>query len=172
MGRLGGNERGQEWDGGSLLMLGAEDLPAPQTIPDPVPLPARNRLTRAFGPHAGAPKLIARYLDPLANYIAGKRAKRPTRGTGKDPMTQDVFKRLEGLSDPLLAYAVIAGVIDAAGAPPRDGEKSPEPFLTRIRTMGIRDRPISPRSPWPNPYAERLIGTLRRDCLDHVLIFG
>ncbi len=45
-------------------------------------------------------------------------------------------------------------------------------FLTRIRTIGIRDRPISPRSPWQNPYAERLIGTLRRDCLDHVLIFG
>jgi len=38
--------------------------------------------------------------------------------------------------------------------------------------MGIRDRPISPQSPWQNPYAERLIGTLRRDCLDHVLIFG
>jgi transposase InsO family protein len=45
-------------------------------------------------------------------------------------------------------------------------------FTTRIRRMGIRDRPISPRSPWQNPYAERLIGTLRRDCLDHVLIFG
>ena len=38
--------------------------------------------------------------------------------------------------------------------------------------MGIRDRPISPSSPWQNPYVERLIGTLRRDCLDHVLIFG
>src|SRR5207247_2878002 len=38
--------------------------------------------------------------------------------------------------------------------------------------MGIRDRPISPRSPWQNPYAERLIGTLRRECLDHVLIVG
>jgi transposase InsO family protein len=45
-------------------------------------------------------------------------------------------------------------------------------FRRRIRRMGIRDRPISPRSPWQNPYAERLIGTLRRDCLDHVLIFG
>ena len=31
--------------------------------------------------------------------------------------------------------------------------------------MGIRDRPISPRSPWQNPYVERLIGTLRRDLL-------
>ena len=45
-------------------------------------------------------------------------------------------------------------------------------FRRRVRTMGIRDRPISRRSPWQNPYAERLIGTLRRDCLDHVLIFG
>ena len=45
-------------------------------------------------------------------------------------------------------------------------------FTNRVRAMGIRDRPISPRSPWQNPYAERLIGTLRRDCLDHVLILG
>jgi hypothetical protein len=33
-------------------------------------------------------------------------------------------------------------------------------FIRRIRAMGIRDRPISPRSPWQNPYVERLIGTL------------
>jgi hypothetical protein len=45
-------------------------------------------------------------------------------------------------------------------------------FTRRLRAMGIRDRPTSPRSPWQNPYAERLIGTLRRECLDHVLIFG
>ena len=45
-------------------------------------------------------------------------------------------------------------------------------FIRRVRAMGIRDRPISPRSPWQNPYAERLIGTIRRDCLDHVLISG
>ena len=38
--------------------------------------------------------------------------------------------------------------------------------------MGIRDRPISPRSPWQNGIAERLIGTLRRECLDRMLIFG
>jgi hypothetical protein len=45
-------------------------------------------------------------------------------------------------------------------------------FTNRVRRMGIRDRPISPRSPWQNPRVERLIGTLRRDCFDHVLIFG
>src|SRR5436190_11113887 len=44
-------------------------------------------------------------------------------------------------------------------------------FTSRVRAMGIRDR-LSPRSPWQNAYVERLIGTLRRDCLDHVLIFG
>ena len=38
--------------------------------------------------------------------------------------------------------------------------------------MGIRDRPTAPRSPWQNSYVERLIGTLRRECLDHVLILG
>ena len=45
-------------------------------------------------------------------------------------------------------------------------------FRSRVRAMGIRDRPIEPRSPWQNPYVERLIGSLRRDCLDHVLILG
>ena len=38
--------------------------------------------------------------------------------------------------------------------------------------MGIRDRPTAPRSPWQNPYVERLIGSIRRECLDHTGIFG
>jgi hypothetical protein len=41
-----------------------------------------------------------------------------------------------------------------------------------VRAMGIRDRPISPGSPWQNGHVGRLIGTLRRECLDRVLIFG
>src|SRR5450759_1222230 len=45
-------------------------------------------------------------------------------------------------------------------------------FTSRVRAMAIRDRPISPQSPWQNGYAERLIGTLRRECLDQVVIFG
>ncbi len=45
-------------------------------------------------------------------------------------------------------------------------------FTSRVRAMGIRDRPISPGSPWQNGYAERLIGTVRRECLDRMLIFG
>src|SRR5450756_1568696 len=45
-------------------------------------------------------------------------------------------------------------------------------FTSRARAMGIRDRPVSPSSPWQNGYAERLIGTVRRECLDRMLIFG
>jgi hypothetical protein len=45
-------------------------------------------------------------------------------------------------------------------------------FTSRVRAMGIRDRPISPGSPWQNGHVGRLIGTLRRECLDRVLIFG
>jgi transposase InsO family protein len=45
-------------------------------------------------------------------------------------------------------------------------------FTRRLRAMGIRDRPIAPQSPWQNGYAERLIGTLRRECLDQMVSFG
>ena len=45
-------------------------------------------------------------------------------------------------------------------------------FVRRLRAMGIRDRPIAFRSPWQNAYAERLIGTIRRECLDHMIVFG
>jgi transposase InsO family protein len=47
-----------------------------------------------------------------------------------------------------------------------------EAFTRRIAAMGIRDRPTAPRSPWQNGYAERLIGSIRRECLDHVVVFG
>jgi transposase InsO family protein len=38
--------------------------------------------------------------------------------------------------------------------------------------MGIRDKPIAPRSPWQNGFAERLIGSIRRECVDHVIVLG
>ena len=44
-------------------------------------------------------------------------------------------------------------------------------FIRRLLAMGIRDRPTAARSPWQND-AERLIGSIRRDCLDHVVLFG
>jgi transposase InsO family protein len=42
----------------------------------------------------------------------------------------------------------------------------------RLRAMGIRDRPITPASPWQNGFAERLIGSIRRECLDHIIVLG
>jgi len=45
-------------------------------------------------------------------------------------------------------------------------------FIRRVAAMGIRDRPVSARSPWQNAYAERIIGSIRRDRLDHVVVFG
>jgi hypothetical protein len=38
--------------------------------------------------------------------------------------------------------------------------------------MGIRDKPSVPRSPWQNGHCERSIGSIRRECLDHVVVFG
>jgi putative transposase len=43
-------------------------------------------------------------------------------------------------------------------------------FRQRVRHMGIQEMVIAPRSSWQNPYAERLIGSLRRECLDHVIV--
>ena len=42
----------------------------------------------------------------------------------------------------------------------------------RLRAMGIRDKPTAPASPWQNGFAERLIGSIRRECLDHIVVFG
>ncbi len=43
---------------------------------------------------------------------------------------------------------------------------------SRLAAMGIRDHPTAPRSPWQNGHAERLVGSIRRECLDHIVVFG
>ena len=42
----------------------------------------------------------------------------------------------------------------------------------RMRAMGIRDKPTAPASPWQNGFAERLIGSIRRECVDHFIVLG
>jgi transposase InsO family protein len=42
----------------------------------------------------------------------------------------------------------------------------------RLRAMGIRDKPIAPASLWQNGFAERLIGSIRRECVDHIVVLG
>jgi putative transposase len=45
-------------------------------------------------------------------------------------------------------------------------------FRHRIHNLGVKEVIIAPRSPWQNPYAERVIGTLRRELLDHVIVLN
>ncbi len=53
----------------------------------------------------------------------------------------------------------------------RDG-KYGQDFISRVRSMGIEEVKTAPRSPWQNCYVERLIGSIRRDCLDHVIVIN
>jgi transposase InsO family protein len=53
----------------------------------------------------------------------------------------------------------------------RDG-KYGEDFVRRVESMTIKQVLISARSPWQNPYVERVIGSIRRECVDHVIIFN
>ncbi len=45
-------------------------------------------------------------------------------------------------------------------------------FRKRVRSLGMKERPTAPRSPWQNPYAERVIGSIRRECLDHAVVLN
>jgi len=55
----------------------------------------------------------------------------------------------------------------------RDNDKIyGEVFRRRVESMHIEEVRISPRSPWQNPFAERVIGSIRRECLHHMIILG
>jgi hypothetical protein len=43
-------------------------------------------------------------------------------------------------------------------------------FRHQVQNIGIEEAVIAPRSPWQNPYVERLIGSIRRECLNHVIV--
>src|SRR5271166_5781339 len=45
-------------------------------------------------------------------------------------------------------------------------------MVATTKAMGIEEVVIAPRSPWQNPYVERLIGSIRRDCLDHIIVWN
>jgi transposase InsO family protein len=54
----------------------------------------------------------------------------------------------------------------------RDRDGAFGPAYTRcVRAMGIRDHPTAPRSPWQNGYVEHFIGSIRRECVDHLVVF-
>ena len=45
-------------------------------------------------------------------------------------------------------------------------------FVDQVKAMGIKQVLSAPRCPWQRAYIERLIGSIRRECLDHVIVFG
>jgi transposase InsO family protein len=47
-----------------------------------------------------------------------------------------------------------------------------QPFRRRVKGIGVDEILTAPRSPWQNPFAERLIGSIRRECLNHVIVLG
>jgi hypothetical protein len=54
----------------------------------------------------------------------------------------------------------------------REGQVYGAVVARRFRAMGIRDKPIAPGSPWQNGFAERLIGSIRRECVDHIVVLA
>lgn len=61
----------------------------------------------------------------------------------------------------------------ALGYPIRDNDRIYSNIVQRrIRAMGIRDKPIAPAAPWQNSFTERLIGSIRRECLDHLAVLS
>jgi hypothetical protein len=74
---------------------------------------------------------------------------------------------------PTIGFRLLYGVVKAPQYLIRDRDASYGYVVTRrLAAMGIRDRPTAPRSPWQNGHIERLIGSIRRECLDHVLVLG
>ncbi len=53
----------------------------------------------------------------------------------------------------------------------RDGAYG-QSFRSTVMAMGVEEVVTAPRSPWQNPYVERLIGSVRRECLDHVIVLN
>jgi Integrase core domain len=55
----------------------------------------------------------------------------------------------------------------------RNRDASYGPVLrSRVKGMGVEEVVIAPRSPWQNPFVERVVGSIRRECLDHVIVFN
>jgi len=71
--------------------------------------------------------------------------------------------------------ATARGVRAGGGSPvcdPGPNQVYGERFSRQAKTLDIREAVIAPRSPWQNAYAERVIGSIRRECLDHVVVMG
>jgi Integrase core domain len=109
--------------------------------------------------------------------VKGRRANRPKTRKIAAPSVVDLQKHVGALSrelqEPREQQTATADVLKAFpwdGAPRymiRDPDRIYGAVVTRrLRAMGIRDKPVAPASPWQNGFAERLIGSIRRECSD------
>ena len=97
------------------------------------------------------------------------------RRPGARPATRRPRQRDGQPDSPMDSPATRRGVPVGHRAPipaarPRCGVRAV--FSSRVRSLGIHEVTIAPRSPWQNPYVERLIGTLRRECLNHTVVLN
>jgi hypothetical protein len=89
------------------------------------------------------------------------------------PSTSNRVARGDGKPDGRMDCSTSDGGLRLGGYITRDRDCGyGEAFVRQLRAMGIRDRPTAPRSPWQNAFAERLIGSIRREALDHVVVLG
>src|SRR4249919_1049217 len=61
---------------------------------------------------------------------------------------------------------------DAALPATRSGSDLRRRFTRQVQNLGIQEVLSAPRAPWQRAYVERVIGTIRRECLDHMIVFG
>ena len=101
----------------------------------------------------------------------------PVRARDADAQTAPARAfQCNGASDCGMDGAATARSVRAGGGAPVS-DPGPRPSLWRTifapaKTLDIREAVIAPRSPWQNAYAERVIGSIRRECLDHVVVIG
>src|SRR5215475_6368407 len=60
--------------------------------------------------------------------------------------------------------------VRAGLSPPRPRSRLRRQFRHHVKSLGIEEVLTAPQSPWQNPFAERLAGSIRRECLNHVLV--
>jgi putative transposase len=119
----------------------------------------RSRLPRLLhGPHRRLPRALrsrrARSPSPAGRPLQRDRAHPTARWTAQQIV--DAFP-----DDSAPSYL------------PRDRDQVyGQQFRHRVKSMGIEEVLTAPQSPWQNPFAERLIGSIRRECLNHVLVLG
>src|SRR5271166_5908101 len=86
------------------------------------------------------------------------------------------MRRSGAASRPLASYSAVRSwavcITNMCRSNLRQAQVYGAAVTRRLRAMGIRDKPIAPGSPWQNGFAERLSGSIRRECVDHIVALG